>query len=333
MPPQAVAYSIIVAVPKLSENIMKPDLEDPNYLPDNLPECHKLITDLRNEIKTLKSSMVEMAEEVKIFKARMAELEQQLRVRNRMIFGKSSAKVPASSLTGTGKMVYDQSFSELEAEKADLKIAPEEKKNGGGGRTAPKNAPQQREVEHKITEAQTLACPGCKKPRKVIGFEVSYQLDIIKAIFETLKHIQYRYACPDCEEQVELAPKPYQPIDKGYATPGLIAHIGVSKFDWHLPLYRQERIYLAQSVPIARSSMCRWLKEAADMLDIIVKRMHQLMLKSRLIQSDSTTMPVIKKVLVKRITALPGSIAMKNIYSTNLLKQAGGTPGKSTCRL
>jgi transposase len=256
--------------------------DDPNYLPDNLPECHKLITDLRNEVKTLKSSLVEMAEEVKILKTRMAELEQQLRWRNRKIFGKSSAKVPASSLTGTGKVIYDQSFSELEAEKADLKIAPEEIKNGGGGRTAPKNAPQQREIEHTITEADILACLNCGKPRQIIGFVISYQLDILKAIFETLKHIQYKYACTDCEGQVELAPKPYQPIDKGYATSGLIAHIGVSKFDWHLPLYRQERIYLAQNVPIARSSMCRWLKEAADMLDIIVKRIHQLMLTSRL---------------------------------------------------
>jgi transposase len=279
-----VAYGIIIAVPKLSKNSMKPDSpEDPNYLPGNLPECHKLITDLRSKLKS--------------HDERIAELEMQMRRRNRTIFGKSSAKVPAASLTGTGKVVYDQSFSELESEKADLKIAPTEKKNGGGGRTAPKNAPQQREIEHKITEVAALACPACSKPRKVIGFEVSYQLDIIKAIFETLKHIQYRYACTDCEGQVELAPKPYQPIDKGYATPGLIAHIGVSKFDWHLPLYRQERIYLAESVPLARSSMCRWLKEAADMLDIIVKRMHQLMLESRLIQSDSTGMPVIIKGL------------------------------------
>src|SRR5208337_4016351 len=102
----------------------------PNYLPDNLPECHKLITDLRSRVTSLE--------------ARLAELEKQLRRRNRMIFGKSSAKVSAALLTGTGKVVYDQNLSELEAEKANLQIAPEEKKNGGGGRTAPNNAPKQR---------------------------------------------------------------------------------------------------------------------------------------------------------------------------------------------
>ena len=146
---------------------MKPDpSEKPNYLPNNLPECHKLITDLRQEIKSL------IADTVTQLQQRVAELEKQLRRRNRKIFGKSSAKVPAALLTGTGKAVYDQNSSELEDEKANLKIAPEEKKNGGGGRTAPKNAPKQRKVEHKITCPEALACPGCSKPRQVMGFEL-----------------------------------------------------------------------------------------------------------------------------------------------------------------
>jgi transposase len=91
--------------------------------------------------------------------------------------------------------------------------------------------------------------------------------------------------------------KPYQPIDKGYPAPGLIAHVATSKFDWHLPLYRQERIYRSQGAPIARSSMCRLLKGGADELSVIVKRMYELILLSRAVQSDDTTMPVIKKVM------------------------------------
>jgi hypothetical protein len=114
-----------------------------------------------------------------------------------------------------------------------------------------------------------------------------------------LKHVQLNYACPKCKSEVVTAPKPESLIDKGAATEGLVAHIGVSKFDWHLPLYRQERIYRAQSVSISRSSMSRWLKEAADMMRILVKRMHELILQSRVIQSDDTSMPVIKKGLGK----------------------------------
>jgi transposase len=269
--------------------------EDPDYLPDNLPECHKLIKDLRADVKRLSA----VADTVSQLEQRLAELEKQLRRRNRMIFGQRSAKVNAESLTGTGKAVYDNYKAELDEERAKLQLLPDEKFHGGGGRNIPTGGVVERTIEHKITDSATLACPCCGKQRQLFGFKPSYQLDVLKTVFQLLKHVEYKYACSDCEGQVIAAQKPFQPIDKGFPAPGLIAHVGVAKFDWHLPLYRQERIYRAQGLPIARSSMSRWLKGGADMLDLIVGRMHQLALSSRLIQSDATTMPVIKKGLGK----------------------------------
>lgn len=269
--------------------------DDENKLPDNLPECHKVITELRADVKRLS----QIAETVSLLQKRISELEVQVRNHKRARFGKSSAVVAGASLTGTGKVVYDQSRQELEDEKTNLNIVQDEKPNGGGGRTAPDNAKRAQDIQHKITDPDVLRCPCCGKLREVIGFTVSKQLDVIKTALEQLKHIQYKYSCPKCEGEIILAPKPDTPIAKGYATAGLIAHVGVSKFDWHLPLYRQERISRAQSVPIPRASMCRWLKNAADFLKLIVSRMNELMLNSRVIQSDHTTMPVIKKGLGK----------------------------------
>ena len=260
-------------------------LLDDDYLPDNVPECHKLIKDLRTRVKSLEE--------------RVAELEKQIGRRNRMLFGKRSAKTSSTVLTGTGKVLYDSQAVELEAEKKNLQLVPKEEKHGGGGRTAPTSVPCEIPVEHTITDETELTCPDCGELRKVLGFRVSQQLDILQAIFRVLKHIQYSYSCPKCHQNVITAPKPEQPIDKGYPSAGLIAHIANSKFNWHLPLYRQQQIYLAQTVSIARSSMCRWLKEAADFFEVIVKRMHALILKARFIQSDSTSMPVIKKGLGK----------------------------------
>jgi len=259
--------------------------EDPDRLPDNIPECHSLITGLRDEVKELKT--------------RMSELEKQLRRRNRMIFGQRSAKVSNTVLTGTGSIIYEESVRQLEAEKQNLQLVPDEKKHGGGGRTAPQNAQTEQTVEYTISDPAELACPCCGTQRKVIGFRVSHQLDVLKAIFQMLKLVEYSYACPKCQSEVITASKPYQPIDKGYAGPGLLAYISTSKFVWHSPLYRQEQIYLAQSVPIARSTMCRWLKETAALFKLIVDRMHHLALLSRVMQSDSSSMPVIKKGLGK----------------------------------
>jgi hypothetical protein len=55
-----------------------------------------------------------------------------VRCRNRKIFGKSSAKVPADSLTGTGKAVYDAYKAELVDERARLQLVPDENVHGGG---------------------------------------------------------------------------------------------------------------------------------------------------------------------------------------------------------
>src|SRR4030095_14066675 len=266
---------------------MKPPASqgDPNHLPDNVPDCHALINSLRETVK----SLVE----------RIAELEKQVGRRNRMLFGKRSAKVSSTVLTGTGKAVYEANAEELEEEQKKLQIVPEESKHGGGGLTAPAHAPTEKRFEHVIANPAELACPCCGTTRTVLGFRASPQLDIIKAVFQLLKHVQYTYSCPKCQAEVITAPKPEQPFGKGYATGGLVAHIATAKFHWHQPLYRQQQSYRAQSVPIARSTMCRLLKEGAELLELIVRRMHKHILTSSFIQSDSTTMPVIKKGLGK----------------------------------
>jgi transposase len=66
-----------------------------------------------------------------------------------------------------------------------------------------------------------------------------------------------------------------------------------------LPLYRQEQVFQALNIPVNRSSMSRWLKGVADLLAPIVTRMSSIILDSQVIQSDATTLPVIKKGLGK----------------------------------
>lgn len=265
-----------------------------DHMPDTIEECHALITALRSEVRRL----LAFVDTVNQLEARVAELEKQLRRSNRAMFGKKSAKVAASSLTGTAKEIYEQSQNDLGQELNNPTESEAPKKNGGGGRTATRiGAP--RTIEHEITDPLALCCPDCGAERQKIGFEVSHQLDVLDTVFELLKQVQFKYACTKCQSQIIKAPKPEQPIAKGYAGPGLIAHIGRAKFDWHMPLYRQERIARAQGVQLSRSSMCRILKEGAAILEILVRRMHKLLLESRLVLSDGTTMPVIKRGLGK----------------------------------
>jgi len=244
-------------------------------LPDNIADCHSLIRELF---------------------ARVAELEKQLSRRNRALFGSKSAKVDATLLTGTGKAIHMQTTNELDAERDRLNVVSDKKR--GGGRSDASAGLATRRVEHRI-DADTINCPSCAQPREIIGFDVSHQIDFVHALFECIQHIMFKYACKGCGKQVTIAQKPGQPVDKGLPGPGLLAKIATDKFWLHLPLYRQEQVFKALSIPINRTSMCRWLKDVADIFAPIVKRMSRLILDSRVLQSDATTLPVIKKGLGK----------------------------------
>jgi transposase len=145
--------------------------------------------------------------------------------------------------------------------------------------------------------AEQKPCPCCGKPRRCIGTEVTEQLEYFPASVKVLQHVQYRYACDDCEKngdnpQIELAPKPPQPIEKGLAGPGLLAHVIVSKLADHLPLYRLEKIFERQDLHMAGSTMCGWIMSAATLLAPLALLMKQRIKQSKAIHSDETRVPV-----------------------------------------
>jgi len=102
-----------------------------------------------------------------------------------------------------------------------------------------------------------------------IGEVISEQLDIIPAKIQVTRHIRKKYAC-DCGQCIKTAPLPAQPIPKSMASPGLLAHITVSKYQDALPLYRQETI-LQQAVQRARCSMKHHKQQRKYFLKIILK--------------------------------------------------------------
>jgi len=146
-----------------------------------------------------------------------------------------------------GKLFEGGGPAEAEtAEPPSLPVAEEEppaaspKKRPHGRRRFPSHFPRIRR-EYKLTDAERL-CPCCGKLRKIIGEEISEQLDYVPGHHQVIEHVRFKYACEDCEEHVAIAAKPPQAIEKGAAAPGLLAHIGTSKFGDHLPTYRQEEI-------------------------------------------------------------------------------------------
>jgi transposase len=88
---------------------------------------------------------------------------------------------------------------------------------------------------------------------------------------------------------VIAAPKPAVPIAKGLPGPGLLAHLIVSKYTDHLPLHRLQRVYERQGVFLHRSTLCDWLGACADLLRPLYDLMVRVVLQSRALHTDDTT--------------------------------------------
>jgi transposase len=88
------------------------------------------------------------------------------------------------------------------------------------------------------------------------------------------------------------APRPPSPIPRGLAGPGLLAHLIVSKFCDHLPLYRSERMLTRFGVDLSRSTMCDWLAQSATLLRPLWELMKSRVLQSLVIQTDDTPVRV-----------------------------------------
>jgi transposase len=210
-------------------------------------------------------------------------------------FGRKSEKIDPDQLLLFAREILAEMQTEpaAPAPPADAPPAPAAptppsppKKNGHGRKPLPASLPR-RPVLHDLTPEQLL-CPDCGVVRVKIGEEICEQLEYVPASLIVLQHVRPKYACKDCAANVAIADRLPQPIEKGLPGPGLLAYVAVSKYVDHLPLYRQERIFIRHGVALSRKTTCDWMAVCADLLEPIWKAMHRRILLSRVIQTDDT---------------------------------------------
>jgi transposase len=161
----------------------------------------------------------------------------------------------------------------------------------GHGRKPLSAALPRRRVVHDVP-FEDRACPGCGGERSPIGEDLREQLEYVPGSLIVLEHARLKYACKCCQSHVAIAGRLPEPIEKGLPGPGLLAHVAVSKYADHLPLYRQEGIFKRFGVDLSRSTMCDWMAACAGLLEPLVAAMTRRILLSRVIGTDDTPVKV-----------------------------------------
>ena len=136
------------------------------------------------------------------------------------------------------------------------------------------------------------ACPCCGGSLHMIGETVSEMLDHVPARLRVIRLRRPRYGCRACGT-IHQVPAPERPIAKGLATPGLLAHVLVSKYCDHLPLYRQSQIFARHGVELDRSTLANWVGGAVWWLEPLQARLADHVFASQTLFADDTPIPVL----------------------------------------
>lgn len=130
-------------------------------------------------------------------------------------------------------------------------------------------------------------CPQCGHLLHFIRDEITECLEYIPGHYVAKQHIRPQYGCRQCDTVISPS-MPARIIDKGKPEPGLLAHVAISKYVDHLPLYRQQRIFARHNIDIARSTLAGWIAAIGLALKPLVQAMQQDLLKQSILHADET---------------------------------------------
>jgi transposase len=246
---------------------------------------------LPDDVEGLRALLLATMAERDELLARSERLEHLLLKLKRLQFGQKSERLPDEQMQ-LGLEDIEQAIARdtAEAEKRDPAMRREQAARRRRTRGAlPPHLPR---VEITLAPADT-ACPCCRAAMTVIGEDKSERLDVIPAQFRVLVTRRPKLVCQACEGQVVQAPAPPRLIEGGIPTEAMVAHVLVSRFADHQPLYRQAQIIGRQGVDLDRSTLAFWIGYAAAEVAPVVSRLRELVLGSVRIFADETVVPVL----------------------------------------
>ena len=273
------------------------------------------IKTLANENSDLKKIILQQQQLLTQKQQQIEQLLEQFRLQRHRQFGASSEQAP-----GQGHLFNEVETLAAENSDDDLEensVAVEAKeKRPARGRRQPLPAELPRiDIIHDIAVSEKLCACGCQ--RHAMGEAVSEQLDIIPAQVRVIRHIRKKYACAQCESAPVTAEFPPQPIPRSNASPGLLAHIAIAKYQDALPLHRQEAILQRAGIDLSRQTLARWMMQSAQLLQPLHNLLRDYLLAGPVIHCDETVVQVLKE---------PDKSATSHSY---MWVQSGGQPNQT----
>jgi len=272
-----------------------------DHLPDDIVALKQQLLAQSQLLQSQQNQLEKKEQLISQKQSRIQFLEEQIILFKQRQFGKSSEKSDRQAeLFDEVEREDDASAPEI-AESIDAEVSTAESasdavssapKKASGRKPLPAVLPRVR-IEHDLAEVDKRCECGCVKT--CIGEDTSEQLDIIPAVVQVLVHARKKYACKACENGVYIAELPKQPLPKSNASPGLLAHIAVAKYQDGLPLYRMETIFKRMGIHLPRNTLANWMIKSSECLQPLYNLLNDQLLDSDYIHMDETRVQVLKE--------------------------------------
>ncbi len=261
-----------------------------NQLPDDVVALKSLVTEQLALNEKLQADKQAVDQKNERLQAWVLTLQEQLNLALARRYAASSEKISPDQIHLFNEAEVDTD-AEMPLEEDEITV-PTHKRRKRGRKKLPEALPRV-EVVHELPEEERC-CPHDGATLAEIGEVISEQLDIVPAKIQVIRHIRKQYAC-DCGQCIKTAALPPQPIPKSLASPGLLAHITVSKYQDALPLYRQETILKRIGVELPRATLANWMIQAGHLVQPIINLLRDRLLGYDILQMDETPVQVLNE--------------------------------------
>ena len=245
--------------------------------------------DLPNDIEALKALLAASEDRNLRKQDRIDQLEKLVADFKRALFGARSEKADPEQ--------FELALEDIETAMAAVHAEDDAVDPPASRPTKPRNTNRGSFPKHllrieEVITPDSMTC-GCGAERHMIGEDTSERLDIIPAQFRVIVTRRPKYACRSCTNGVVQAPAPARLIPGGMPTEATVAHVLVSKYADHLPLYRQAQIYSRQGIDLDRSTLAGWVGKAAYELRPVFDALMADLKSSTKLFMDETRAPVL----------------------------------------
>ncbi len=247
-------------------------------LPEDIESLQQLVMQQRAIIEAAHATLLSRDILIERLRIELARLK-------RARFGRSSESLD------TKIAQLELALEELEASAAPITSAPTNAESIERAKPVRKALPAHLPRESVVHQSR-CNCPQCGGELKSLGEDVAEILEYVPSHFKVIRQVRPKLSCARCQTIVQSA-APSRPIARGLAGPALLAHVLVSKYCDHLPLYRQSEIYARSGVDLERSTLADWVGQCSALLRPLINSLSAYVLAADKLHADDTPVPVL----------------------------------------